>query len=206
MEIKCTAWNPSKHENMCQGRWLEPECYKDPVNATDNAINLAEIALKVGDCNPNVKTTITLPLDEYRLLISDAQKKAKEEGCKEGREEAWDLARRIVTYGPPDTYTNADLRPAFGSCSPNDIFNLPPGKAIEKDRAYQKEKNKLHVGDEVKFRSTNMPCGYVVETRMSEYVKVLKKDRTTSILKISDLAKTGNVNEDLVEALSVFDE
>lgn len=131
--------------------------------------------------------------------------KKQAEARQEGREEAWDLARRIVVFGE-DAYTNADLRPAFGSCHPNDIFNLPPDEAIEKDRAYQKEKEKLHVGDEVKFRSSDMPCGYVVKTGISEFVRVLMNDRITCLLRISELAKTGNVNEDLIEALAAFDE
>ena len=140
-------------------------------------------------------------LDKYRFLITEAKKN----GQKKGREEAWDLARRITALGE-DTYTCVELTQVFGACNSTNIFNLPVDEAMEKDRVYQKKKEELHVGDEVKFRSTAMPCGYVVDTGMSEFVTVLTKDKTTHILRISDLAKTGNFNEDLVKGLAAFED
>ena len=146
---------------------------------------------------------IQMSLEECHFLITEAAKN----GQKKGREEAWDLARRIAAFGE-DIYTDVELCQAFGACNQTIIFNLPPDEAIEKDRAYQKEKKKLHVGDEVKFRSSDMLwlCGYVIKIRSYESVTVLTKDGTAHVLRISDLAKTGNFNEDLVKALAAFDD
>ena len=150
-----------------------------------------------------MKIKIQMPLDKYRFLITEATKN----GQNKGREEAWDLARRIAAFGK-DTYTDAELCQAFGACNQTIIFNLPHDEAIEKDRTYQKEKKALHVGDEVKFRSSDMLwlCGYVIKISSYESVTVLTKDGTAHVLRISDLAKTGNFNEDLVKALAAFDD
>lgn len=51
---------------------------------------------------------IQMSLDEYRFLITEAKKN----GQKEGREEAWDLARRIVELGE-DCYTTTEVDMVF---------------------------------------------------------------------------------------------
>lgn len=146
---------------------------------------------------------IQMSLEECHFLITEAAKN----GQKKGREEAWDLARRIAAFGE-DTYTVSELNSVFGSCGCNSIFEMPVDEAMEKDMAYQKEKKTLHVGDEVKFRSSDMLwlCGYVIKIRSYESVTVLTKDGTAHVLRISDLAKTGNFNEDLVKALAAFED
>lgn len=142
-------------------------------------------------------------LDKYRFLITEAKKN----GQKKGREEAWDLARRIITWGE-DAYTESEFDSVFGSRNANKIFEMSVDEALAKDKKHQEEKKALHVGDEVKFRSSDMLwlCGYIIKIRSYESVTVLTKDGTTHVLRISDLTKTGNFNEDLVKGLAAFDD
>ena len=202
MLIRCTAWNPSKQKTMEQGRWLELECYNDPVNATDHAINIAEIALKLDRCDPDIKTTITLSLDEYRLLISDAQKKAKEEGRKEGRKETWDLARRIVTQGS-DTYTGSEYDSVFGSHNANTIFGMPADDALALDKKYQEDKKTLRIGDEVGF---GVLRGYIIEILLSDEVRVLTKIYGTFTVSCKDCKKTGRHSDEIEKVMASFEE
>lgn len=207
MEIKCRGWSPSEMKTMGHDERLEPEYYKDPVKATDHVINIAEIALKMksGGSNLNIKTTITLSLDEYRLLISDAQKKAKEEGCKEGRKEAWDLARRLITRGS-DTYTGSEYDSVFGSHNANTIFGMPADDALALDKKYQEDKKKLHVGDEVEFTACGTTRkGYVINLVSPALVWALTKDPGTYPVAAEKCEKTGKHNPDVEKVMASFE-
>lgn len=208
MLIRCTALNPSKQKTMEQGRWLELECYNDPVYATDHAINLGEIALKIDGCDPDITTTITLSLDEYRLLISDAQKKAKEEGRKEGRKETWDLARRIVTQGS-DTYTGSEYDSVFGSHNANTIFGMPADDALALDKKYQEDKKALHVGDEVEFGAKAIASkkyrGFITDFVPPNTVRVLTKELGTIRVEPEDCKKTGKHSDEIEKVMASFE-
>ena len=204
MEIRCKGWNSSKQETRCQARWLALEHYRDPVNATDYAIDSVIAALRAEGCNQEVTTTITLPLDEYRLLISDAQIKAKEEG----REEAWDLARRIVTC-ESDAYEGREIDSVFGSCPANDIFGMPAGEALVKDKKYQEEKKALHVGDEVEFGVRAIDSkkyrGYITDFVPQNTVRVLTKELGTIRVEPKDCKKTGKHSEEIEKVMASFE-
>lgn len=210
MQISCKGWNPSKQEVRCQARCLALEYCKDPVNATDNSIDSIITALRADGCNPEVITTITIPLDEYRLLISDAQKKAKEEGCKEGREEAWDLARRIVTSHGVDIYIGIEFDSVFGSRDANTIFGIPADEALAKDKAFQEKKKTLHVGDEVEFDERLIPLnmthrGYI--TRLDyqkKVVEVFTKEVGTITVNVIACKKTGNHSDEIEKLMASF--
>ncbi len=196
MEIRSSGFDAHACKTVNASQRFTPSAFAYPLNVPEGFIERAETEVREGGDVKYVETEVHMSLKEYHYMLEEAQ--------KEGRKEAWDLARRIAAFGE-DAYTDVELCRAFHECNETIIFNLPPDEVIEKDRAYQKKKEELHVGDEVKFRSTGMTCGYVVDTKMSEFVKVLTKDRTTHILRISDLTKTGNFNEDLVDALAAFD-
>lgn len=217
MVIKCEAWNPSIQETMRLDRWGVLECYKDPVNAMDHEINSVIRTLRTEGCNPDVKTTITLPLDEYRLLISEAQKKAKEEGCKEGQKEAWDLARRIIGTDS-DAYSYDEVYDVFGTRSSGQILNMPVKETLDKDKKHQEEKEALHIGDEVEFIGSNpnykvkvneLITGYVVGFEDGLYgescVRILAKHG--SYLKSHEMCeKTGKHNPDIEKVMASFEE
>lgn len=200
MEIRCKAWNPSKQKTMGHNRWLIPKAYNEPLNAADHAIDSVIAALRTEGCNPDVTTAITLSLNEYRLLISDAQKKAKEECCKEGREEAWDLARRIAAFGE-DTYTWAELDSVFGSQCDNTIFEMPVNEALAKDKEYREGKNTLRIGDEVEF---GVLRGYIIENLLSGEVRVLTKIYGTFTVSCKECKKTGKHSEEIERAMASF--
>ena len=205
MEISCKGWNPSKQETRQQARWLALEYYKEPFNATDHTIDSLIAALRADGCNPEVITTITLPLNEYRLLISDAQIKEREKGCEEGRKEAWDLARRIVTQGS-DTYTGSEYDSVFGSHNANTIFGMPADDALALDKKYQEDKKALHVGDEVEFTTDLSPIkGYITNLVSPEIVRILTKKHGTFTISPEKCKKTGNHSDEIEKAMASFE-
>ena len=200
MQISCKAWNPNKQETMCQAKCLALEHYKEPLNATDNAINSVIAALRADGCDPKVITTITLPLDEYHLLISDARKKAKEKG----REEAWDLARRIVTSGD-GCYSIVEANEAFGEMN---ILRTPVEEVLAMDKEYQEKKKALHVGDEVEFGfkaiSNKKYRGYIINFVSPNTVRVLTKEVGTVRIEPEDCEKTGRHSDEIEKAMASF--
>lgn len=206
MVIKSEAWNPSMQETMCLVRWLEPEHYNEPLNAVDHAIDSVITTLKAEGCNPDDTTVITLPLDEYRLLISDAQKKAKEEGCKEGREEAWDLARRIGTCGD-DCYAFDEVRDLFENRAFGQILRLPVEEVLAKDKEHQEDKKALHIGDEVKFTgfTNSLMRGYVIslDAPGDRCVVILCK-AVAYHKRPAECIKTGKHNPDIEKVMASF--
>ena len=217
MNINCNAWNPGMQETMRLARWLVLENYNEPLNAADHAIDSVITTLKVEGCNPDVKTTITLPLDEYRLLISDAQKKAKEEGCKEGREEAWDLARRIGTCGH-DCYDYDEAHDVFENRTFGQILRLPVEEVLAKDKEHQEDKKALHVGDEVEFDTKlgvasitagekyrgYINRGYITHLVSPNLVRVLTKEIGTIPADPKNCKKTGRHSDEIEKAMTSF--
>lgn len=166
-----------------------------------NADEIIEIIEQILRRQDDMKDSSSEALCVSRKWFEEKQAEARQEG----REEAWDLARRITVLGE-DVYTNEELGQAFGSCNENKIFNLPPDEAIEKYRAYQKKKEELHVGDEVEFiTDASTVKGYIVNINLPTFVRVLTKERGTYTVQIVKCKKTGNVNEDLIKALNAFD-
>lgn len=129
------------------------------------------------------------------------------EARQEGREEAWDLARRIVSIGD-GCYTMSEVNEIFDTGT-WDVLRMPVEEALAKDKKYQKEKKTLHVGDEVEFwdGSVNITTkGYVVNIVSPEIVRVLTKKYGTCTMHPEKCKKTGKFNEDLVKGLAAFDE
>lgn len=95
------------------------------------------------------------------------------EARQEGREEAWDLARRIASDGS-GFYTVDEVHKIFGKTAWN-VLKSPVEEVLAKDKEYQEEKKKLHVGDEVEFMVNGGTVkGYVINI-VSTAVRVLTK-------------------------------
>lgn len=100
-----------------------------------------------------LKTLVASVTPRYPKSVVD---NLVEEARKAGREEAWDLAQRILLAGADkkDAYTVSEVFDAFGLHWHDVLAKIPVEEALEKDRAYQKKKeeaNKLHIGDEVTY-------------------------------------------------------
>ena len=201
MEINSKAWTADNLEPFSAITYVNSVAATDPIMAINCAYGRLMERLTKDRTVQRSLTTYSMGPGEFDFIVNGVKEKA----LKEGRKEAWDLARRIVAGDCSDAYNIDEVHKVFDKSSWN-VLKMPVEEVLAKDKEYQEEKEALHVGDEVKFRSTGMVCGYVVDTKMSEFVTVLMKDRSTNILRISNLAKTGNVNEDLVKALAVFDE
>lgn len=127
------------------------------------------------------------------------------EARQEGREEAWDLARRIVTTGD-DCYTIDEVDKVFGNLN---ILRAPVEELLAKDKKYQEEKT-LHVGDEVEFTATGSTKlkevlkGYVIEFH-EDWVRILTKDglyRQAPVMRV----KTGKHNQYIGKVMASFEE
>lgn len=79
-----------------------------------------------------------------------------------GLNDAWDAAKKLAMM---DTETSEDVTGYFGLF--RIMENLTPGEAISKLRAYEEEKNKIHVGDEVRRISDGVK--YVVVEPKNEF-------------------------------------
>ena len=75
-----------------------------------------------------------------------------------GLNDAWDAAKKLAMM---DTETSEDVTGYFGLF--RIMENLTPGEAISKLRAYEEEKNKIHVGDEVKGNSSPWVVTHIYE-------------------------------------------
>lgn len=137
------------------------------------------------------------------------------EARQKGREEAWDLTQRINLL--PDIKKGAygidDLGEAFGTCDWSKVMLMPVEEALKKDKAYQKDKKALHIGDEVKFFVSNpiykVVTGYVIGFENGLYgelsVRILAKHG--SYLRFREMCeKTGKHNPDIEKVMASFEE
>lgn len=137
--------------------------------------------------------------------------KKQAEARQEGREEAWDLARRIVAAGE-DTYTFEDMHKLFGADAYTKIFNTPVEDALSKDKKFQEEKA-LQVGDEVEFiapgctKLKEVLKGYVigVDEESPRWVSILTKDGSYYKSPVM-CAKTGKHNPYVEKLMASFEE
>lgn len=205
MEIKSYGYGTDICKKVSVSQWLVPEILTDPLDSVDHAIDRTKEKLSENKDVKNISTEAHMSLDEYRCLITKAVKK--------GQCDAWDLARRIVTTGD-GCYTIDEVNKAFGNMN---ILRLPVDEVLARDREYQKEKNALHIGDEVEFagivpnynvKVNDAITGYVVGFEDGLYgescVRILTKHGT--YLKSHEMCKkTGKHNLNVEKVMASFE-
>lgn len=109
------------------------------------------------------KVTITRPVSvaaldgNPKLYTSEVLDKERQAGEQAGQNEAWDLARKIVTAPIKGGYTHADLEDIFGTDFNTDYVSgcfeaNSYRKAADKVQKWEERKAKtFHVGDVVKL-------------------------------------------------------
>ena len=122
----------------------------------DAISDMQECRELIGKANMRLNNIITQRKADMQKKLDDAYQK--------GLVDAWDAARKIALM---DTETSENVTGYFGLF--RIMENLTPGEAISKLRAYEEEKDKIHVGDEIKQVSdSGIPTGLVcVVTRIS---------------------------------------
>lgn len=123
------------------------------------------------------------------------------DGLKQGREEAWETAKRIVLVKEKGGLSNKELFKIFGTTSMSDIFtNNTAKEANSKIKAYEEQKKKeereIKVGDEIEYDLFNGTVkGLVLQDfNNGEGYKVLCSNGCCQIvynIKENKIAKTG---------------
>ena len=92
------------------------------------------------------KPVSVTPLDGYPTLYKP---EALEEARQDGQNEAWELARKIITAPIKGGYTHADLKDIFGLDYVSGCFEANSYReAVDKVQQWEEKKaNTIHVGD-----------------------------------------------------------
>lgn len=141
----------------------------------------------------------------------------------EGRREVWNMMRRIMLprREESEAYTIDQIREAFGVCNMTDVLKMPLTDAMAYDmkltEKIKREREKLHVGDEVEFTSmfdqlvrpdnkdSNLRKGWVIDDEVDgcpKCVRVLLKGDGTRVVSINVCKKTGKHNPDIVRLMN----
>ena len=147
------------------------------------------------------------------------------EARKAGREEAWDLAQRIMldSWVKGDSYEPREIHKVFDTVLCSDALAMPVKEALEKDQAYQKEKeeayqkekeeaNKLHIGDEVTYTCGGDTPGKGFVAHISDdesEVRILMNSSNSNGMSIRFTSadrckKTGKHSPDVVKILEAL--
>ena len=151
----------------------------------DAISDMQECRELIGKANMKLNNILTQRKADMQKKLDDAYQKGLEEGKKQakaqahldvchdiegvaqgnyqkGLDDAWDAAKKLAMM---DTETSEDVTGYFGLF--RIMENLTPGEAISKLRAYEEEKSKIHVGDEVRRISDGVK--YVVVDPKNEF-------------------------------------
>jgi len=202
MEIRGKAWTADNLEPFSAITYVNPVAATDPIVAIDSVYGrLAERLTKDRTVQRSL-ITYSMGPGEFDLIV----KGVKEKALKEGRKEAWDLARRIAAFGE-DTYSWSELDSAFGSHCDNTIFEMPVDEALAKDKKYQEEA--LRVGDEVEFSVGSIVSkkyrGYITDFVSQNSVRVLTKELGTIRVEPKDCKKTGKHSDEIEKVMASFE-
>ena len=180
-------------------------------NYNGNAGEIVEIIEQVLRRQDDMKDYSSL---ESLCVSRKWSEKKQAEARQKGREEAWDLARRIVTTGN-GCYTIDEVNKVFGNMN---ILRTPIDEVLAKDKEYQEEKKTLHIGDEVEFIGSNPNYKVKVKEVMTGYVigfvGGLSDECSVRILTKHGLyirsremcEKTGRHNPDIEKVMASFEE
>lgn len=213
MEIRGTAWTTGDLEPVLTIEYVRSEFLTDPIGAIERAKERLIERLTTGRAVQRSLITYSMGSGEFDIIV----KAAKEQAMKEGREEAWDLARRIVADGS-SCYAYDEVYDVFGTRSFWQILGMPVEEALAKDKEHQEEKKTLHIGDEVEFIGSNpkykvkvneLMTGYVIgfEDSLSgePFVRILTKKHGTYRRSLEMCEKTGKHNPDIEKVMASFE-
>lgn len=173
-------------------------------NGNGNASEIVEIVEQILERHDDMKDSSLESLIVSRKWFDEKQAEARQEG----REEAWDLARRIATYGAEGAYTFKDVRNVFCTNTLTKVFNTPVEEALDKDKKHQEEKKELHVGDEVEFTgfANSLMRGYVMNLNApGDRCVVILYKMGSYHRRPNECIKTGKHNLDIEKVMASFE-
>ena len=136
-------------------------------------------------------------IDEaVKHILDDVQKRideAYQKGAEDGRNETWEVARKIALYRDEGGTSILDLTKIFDCCTIQQVFRrYTVSEAIAKLKAYeekQKAENEIKVGDEVEV--LNSGSKYLIAWISGTILCGFAHDGVTCRLQPSDVRKTG---------------
>ena len=205
MEIRGTAWTTGDLEPVLSIEYVNSVVVTDPIGAIESAEECVIERLTKGRAVQRSLITYSMGSGEFDLIVKNVREKA----LKEGRKEAWDLARRIVTGDCSDSYAIDDeILKIFGKTTWN-VLKMPVEEAMSKDKEYQEEKKALHVGDEVEFGVGSIVSkkyrGYITDFVPQNTVRVLTKELGTIRVEPKDCKKTGKHSDEVEKVMASFE-
>lgn len=130
----------------------------------------------------------------------------------EGRREVWNMMRRIMLprREESDAYTVDQVKEAFDVITITDVLKMPLTDALATDKKLmekiKREREKLHVGDEVEFVGMfDQGKGYVIDVNVEDCpncVRLLIKGEGSRLVSINFCKKTGKHNPDIVKVMN----
>lgn len=96
---------------------------------------------------------------EQPTISEDTLEMVRMKALNEGRNEVWELAKKIVLNQQYGGLSIGELKKIFGFGSPTEILmRYTLQETLEKLEAYEKEQNEIKVGDVLKARLNGMKC------------------------------------------------
>ena len=124
-----------------------------------------------------------------------------QEAYEDGLNDAWETARKIITWPNRELVNSAEFDLDPGE---NIFTKYSASEAIKKLRDFEDRKYGLHIGDEVTTKWYDR-CGVIIERRHKSMVGILMNDGVIRWVNETDLKKTGNHYEEVATLLKMLD-
>ena len=143
-------------------------------------------------------------LDHYLPTGIKATPYDESEAGKRGQEEAWEFAKKILAPSDnSDALTVEDLADCYGT---DDAYDVVCGttfaEASEKYEAWKKQKDGIHVGDEIYDRRVKGVVTHVDNSKAGVFYPVVAQSGATYVLSGLEAKKTGRTFPEVEELLN----
>ncbi len=120
---------------------------------------------------------------------------------QQGREEAWSFAQNILAPSDnSDALTVEDLMDCYGTEDAWDVVcGMTYQEACEKYEAWKKQKDRIHVGDEIYDRRVKGIVTHVDNSGAGVFYQVVAQSGVTYVLSSLEAKKTGRTFPELAD-------
>lgn len=153
-------------KNSCRGDEIKMSKYKigDKVYLEGKISEYDE-----NDNTYHVDYSVYCERSQTSCWIKEEVLHTTDDDYNKGLNDAWELAKNIVTNSDDGGYTAKELGEMFRTILPSEVFaDFTPQEALAKAKAYEEEHIRIRVGDVVKLKGTSHEAvvTWVTETTM----------------------------------------